>query len=82
MGAERDQGMTEHYSFDPDRKRPYKTGELAALFGVSRNTIIRWIKAGRFGLEGAGWRWTEGGPSRGDREVFAAAVKKYLDIIA
>lgn len=66
--------------FDESRKRPYKTGELATLFAVSNNTIIRWIETGRFGTEGVGWRWTPGGPGVGDREVMAIAVKKYLGL--
>lgn len=64
--------------FDETRKRPYKTGELARLFEVSQKTIIRWVEEGRFGDEGKGWRWTPAGPGRGDREVFAASVKKYI----
>jgi len=68
--------------FDESRKRPYKTGELATLFEVSNNTIIRWIETGRFGAENVGWRWTPGGKGIGDREVLAAAVKKYLGLDA
>ena len=68
--------------FDESRKRPYKTGELATLFGVSQRTIIRWIETGRFGDEGKGWRWTPGGAGKGDREVMAASVKKYFSLDA
>lgn len=65
--------------YDPTRKKPYKTGELARLLEVDRNTIIRWIEAGEFGEEGVGWKWTKAGPGRGDRQVFARAVKKYIE---
>jgi transposase len=68
--------------YDPARKKPYKTGELATMFGVTHKTIIRWITKGRFGAEGEGWDWTPGGPGRGDREVKVAAVKKYLGLDA
>jgi transposase len=61
------------------RRRPYKTGELARLFGVSQKTAIRWIEEGRFGAENRGWRWTPGGPGKGDREVLASAVRKYSE---
>jgi len=60
--------------FDPSRLRPYKTGELARIFGRNQKTIIRWITDGLFGIEGVGWRWTPGGPGMGDREVFPDAV--------
>jgi hypothetical protein len=65
--------------FDPTRRRPYKTGELARLLEVDRRTVIRWIVGGRFGAEGAGWRWTEGGPGKGDRIVTARAVKRFIE---
>ena len=60
----------------PVRMKPYKTGELATMFEVDRNTIIRWIRAGRFGLEGIDWGWTEGGPGKGDRIVYAKTIRR------
>jgi hypothetical protein len=64
--------------FDSRRIRPYKTGELARLFGVDRNTIIRWLGDGRFGEEGTGWTWTAAGPGKGDRIVSAKSVREYI----
>lgn len=69
-------------SYDPIRRRPYKTGELSAIFGVSAKTIVRWIDAGRFGPEDTAWRWTEGGKGKGDRIVYAKAVNALIERIA
>ena len=63
---------------DPTRKRPYKTGELAQMLEVSQRTVIRMIDDGEFGVEGKGWKWSKAGAGRGDRKVFARAVKIYL----
>lgn len=65
--------------YDPKRRKPYKTGELARLFGVSRITIINWIESGRFGKEGRDWTWTAAGPGRGARIVSARAVHHVIE---
>lgn len=65
--------------YDPKRRKPYKTGELALIFEVHQATIRAWIDRGRFGKEGEGWRWTEGGKGRGDRIVSAKVVHRVID---
>jgi hypothetical protein len=66
--------------YDPRRRRPYKTGELARIFGVDRNTIIKWIERDElFGREGHDWWWTAAGRGKGDRMVAARAVNRVLE---
>ena len=65
--------------YDPASKKPYKTGELARILGCSRNKVIRMVGDGDFGAEGVGWRWTSGGPHKGDRIIRASFVKAYLE---
>jgi len=59
--------------------RPYKTGELARLLGISQRQVIRRIEAGDFGVEGQDWTWTKAGPGKGDRRVSVRAVCKYIE---
>jgi len=65
--------------YDPKRKKPYKTGELARILGLTQRAVIRAIDEGDFGPEGTAWRWTKAGPGRGDRKVYAAALRQYLE---
>lgn len=65
--------------YDPSRKKPYKTGELSRILDMPQRRIIRMIDDGDFGAEGVGWRWTKAGPGRGDRMVYAAALRRYLE---
>jgi hypothetical protein len=65
--------------YDPQRLVPYKTGELATIFGVNRTTIIKWVEAGRFGKLGRDWKWTAAGPGKGDRIVSARAVRRVIE---
>jgi hypothetical protein len=66
----------------PDRSRhpnrPYSTGELAELLGLSTPTVIRMVERGHFGRKGRDWWWTDPGAERGDRRVRAGAVRDYL----
>lgn len=66
----------------PDRllhpNKPYTTGEIAELCGVTTRTVNRWIEAGKFGAKDTDWWWTAGGEQKGDRRVSAPAVRRYL----
>ena len=65
--------------YDPKRKKPYKTGELARILDFPQRTVIRMIDQGDFGPEGFAWKWTKAGPGKGDRKVYAAALREYLE---
>ena len=60
---------------DSPGKPTLTTGQLAALFGVNRSTVIRWLEAGRFGAQGEGWYLTAGGPQRQQYRVYAEAAR-------
>ena len=57
------------------RIKPYSTGELSRLLGVSRGTVILAIDKGEFGREGRDWWRTSGR----QRRVRNSAVRRYVE---